>query len=187
MRLSFRLHQTINHSQQKYFSMVSGFNISSYSLALFLTSFSFLSYFKFLENLNIKNYILLRNNYLTVTQSIRVRYIFLYFEIIIRKIRLSRRIEVAKTAPRPVRINFCFIGIKHFCSIEVVPWMDPLNEQSRPLFRPRTRRKEDSRSPDNNRSSSFSLVIRCMFDGREDGKPFFDFERLHSELFMKYQ
>lgn len=92
---------------------------------------------------------------------------------------------MAKTSRCPVCINFCFIGIKHFCSIEVVPWMDPLNEQSRPLFRPRTRRKEDSRSLDNNGSSSFSLVIRCMFDGREDGKPFFDFERLHSETFYE--
>lgn len=87
-----------------------------------------------------------------------------------------------QTSSRPVCVNFCFIGSKHFCSIEeVIPWMDPLNEQSRPLFRPRTRRKEDSRSPGNNGSSSSSLVTRCMFDGREDGKPFFDFERLHSE------
>jgi len=96
-----------------------------------------------------------------------------------------RRIEVANIPVRQCRVNFCSTGSKHFCSIEeVVPWMNPLNEWSRPPFRPRTRRKEDSPSLDNNGSSSFSLVIRSTFDGHEDGQPFFDLERLHGEAFF---
>lgn len=95
-----------------------------------------------------------------------------------------RRIEVANIS-RQCYVNFCSTGSKHFCSIEeVAPWMNPLNERSRPLFRPRTRRKEDSPSPDNNRSSSSSLVIRSTFDGHEDSQPFFDLDRLHGEAFF---
>jgi len=80
MRLSFRLRETINHSQQKYFSKVSDFNISSFiPVTLFLT-WLFFSYFKFFENFSVLQKVILpRNNY-TIFQRIHISYI--YAEII---------------------------------------------------------------------------------------------------------
>lgn len=49
-------------------------------------------------------------------------------------------------------------------------------------------KKEDSQKSDNNGSSSFSLVIRYAFDGREDGRPFFNLGPSRREpFFMNYQ
>lgn len=163
MSLSFRLRQTINHSQQKYSSVLT-FPLSFASRFLHDCSSSHISNSSKASAL-IQKIILPRNNY-TIFQRIHTSCIHVQ---VIKKVKVTtriafvanrQRIEVANNIPsRQGCVNFCSTGSKHFCSIEeVAPWMNPLNERSRPPFRPRTRRK-DSPSPDNNRSSSFSLVI----------------------------